>query len=377
MHKNFKYRIYPTRSQETTLNKWLEECRLLYNNFLEQRKTSWESEKKGVNFHAQVVSIPPMKKKRPQLTTVHSQVLQNVAMRVDLAYKAFFRRCKAGEEPGYPRFKGYGRYDSITFPQVPSGCSIKDDRLFVSKIGLISTEFHRPIEGVPKTATIQHTSTGKWFVIFSCEIPENTMPAIAAQVGIDVGLKSFATMSNGESIEAPKFFRSEEKELAKAQRKLDKETKGTKERAKKRKVVSRIHERIRNRRSNFTHQLSRNIVNSFGVICVEDLQVNRMLHNHCLAKSISDAAWSEFFSRLSSKAAEAGRTMVKVNPAYTSQTCSQCGHRQKLKLSDRVFDCPCCGLHIDRDLNAAVNILTLGLQSQGLSREAHAFQAWK
>ena len=356
---------------------WLEECRLLYNNFLEQRKTSWELEKKGVNFHAQAVSIPPMKKERPQLTTVHSQVLQNVAMRVDLAYKAFFRRCKAGEEPGYPRFKGYGRYDSITFPQVPSGCSIKDGMLSVSKIGSISIGLHRPLEGIPKTATIQRSSTGKWFVIFSCEIPENTMPAIAAQVGIDVGLKSFATMSNGESIEAPKFFRKEEKELAKAQRKLDVAAKGSPTRKRKKKVVSRIHERIRNRRSNFTHQLSRNIVNSFGVICVEDLQVNRMLHNHCLAKSISDASWSEFFSRLSSKAADAGRTMVKVNPAYTSQTCSQCGHRQKLKLSDRVFDCPCCGLHIDRDLNAAVNILTLGLQSQGLSREAHAFQAWE
>src|SRR5207302_8646164 len=146
--------------------------------------------------------------------------------------------------------------------------------------------------------------------------------------------------------------------------------KGSPQRCKQRKAVARVHERIKFRRDNFTHQESRKIVNHFGVIAVEDLQVNRMTHNHCLAKSIADASWSAFFGQLSNKAEEAGRQFVKVNPAYTSQTCSQCGHRQKMPLDIRIFDCPCCHVQLDRDLNASLNFLSLGLQSLGLSIEA-------
>ncbi|HET7637486.1 MAG TPA: transposase, partial [Ktedonobacteraceae bacterium] len=186
-------------------------------------------------------------------------------------------------------------------------------------------------------------------------------PESPGQVGIDVGLKTFATLSTTEEIETPRFFRKEEQALAKVQRKH-------------RKVVARVHERITFRREDFTHQKSRRIVDSFGVICVEDLTVNRMIHNHCLAKSIADASWSAFFGQLAAKAEEAGRKFIKVNPAYTSQTCSQCGHRQKMPLDMRVFDCPCCHVHLDRDLNAARNICALGLQSLGLSVEAPGFR---
>jgi len=193
-------------------------------------------------------------------------------------------------------------------------------------------------------------------------LPENN-----EAVGIDVGLHSFATLSIGEHIENPRFFRQEEKALAKAQRKLSKAEKGTLERKKHRKVVARIHERIAWKRQDFIHQHSRRIINRFGIIAVEDIHVNRMLHNHCLAKSISDAAWSGFFQLLAQKAAWAARQFVAVNPAYTSQTCSSCGHRQKMPLSERVFKCPCCGLELDRDHNAAVNILGLGLQSLGIN----------
>jgi len=189
-------------------------------------------------------------------------------------------------------------------------------------------------------------------------------------VGIDVGLKTFATLSNEEEIDNPRFFRKEEKALAKVQRKHSQLAKGTPERRKHRKVVARVHERIKFRRENFTHQESRQIVDRFGVICVEDLHVNRMVHNHCLAKSIADASWSAFSGQLSCKAEEAGRQLVKVNPAYTSQTCSVCGHRQKMPLDVRVFACPCCHVHLDRDLNAAKNIRGLGLQALGLSGEA-------
>jgi len=204
-------------------------------------------------------------------------------------------------------------------------------------------------------------------VKLSCEWEPTPLPENNEAVGIDVGLHSFATLSTGEHIENPRFFRQEEKALAKAQRKLSKAEKGTLERKKRRKVVARIHECIAWKRQDFIHQHSRRIINRFGIIAVEDIHVNRMLHNHCLAKSISDAAWSGFFQLLAQKAAWAARQFVAVNPAYTSQTCSSCGHRQKMPLSERVFKCPCCGLELDRDHNAAVNILGLGLQSLGIN----------
>ena len=369
MHKNYQYRLYPTKKQETLLNQTLEECRWLYNHLLEKRKTAYEQEGKNLTCYGQIGTFPMLKEEHPSLNGVHSQVLQNVAVRIDLAFKAFFRRWKAGEKPGYPRFKGYGRYDSFTYPQ--SGFSIThDDRVTLSKIGSVKMVYHRPIRGKVKTCTIHKSSTGKWYVTFSLECEPERLEPVDTQVGIDVGLKTFATLSTGEEIENPRFFRKEEKALAKVQRKHSKLAKGTPERRKHRKVVARVHERIAFRRDNFTHQESRQIVNSFGVICVEDLQVNRMTHNHCLAKSIVDASWSAFFAQLSSKAEEAGRAFVKVNPAYTSQTCSRCGHRQKMPLAVRVFDCPCCAVQLDRDLNAARNIRGLGLQALGLSVEA-------
>ncbi|HAT45654.1 MAG TPA: transposase [Ktedonobacter sp.] len=369
MHKMFQYRLYPTKQQVTKLTNTLDECRWLYNHLLEKRKEAYEQRGESLTCYGQITTFPILKEERPSLSTAHSQVLQNVALRIDLAFKAFFRRCKAGEKPGFPRFRGRDRYDSFTFPQ--SGFTIThDDRVTLSKIGSIKMVYHRPITGKIKTCTIQRSSTGKWYVSFSVECEPQRLPEIATQVGIDVGLKTFATLSDGQAIENPRFFRQEEKALVKVQRKHSKLTKGTPERRKQRKAVARVHERIAFRRDNFTHQESRQIVDRFGVICVEDLHVNRMTHNHCLAKSIHDASWTGFVDKLSSKAEEAGRMVVKVNPAYTSQECSRCHHRHKMPLSERVYQCPCCLLVIDRDLNAAVNIKALGLQSVGLPLEA-------
>lgn len=377
MKKTFKYPIYPTRKQETLLNQQLEECRWLYNHFLAERRDTFEQTGKAPRLYDQIGQLPALKLARDGLSLVHSQVLQNVAVRLDLAFQAFFRRVKSGDkEAGYPRFKGYGRYDSITFPQVPSGCKFDGDKLVVSKVGHIKVKLHRPIKGYPKTCTITRSATGKWYACLSCDnVEPNVLPENPNQVGIDVGLYSFATLSDGCEIANPHFFRKEEKELAKAQRKLSKAEKGTPERKKRRKVVARVHERIGFKRANFAHQTSRKIVNSHGFIAVEDLQVNRMLHNHCLAKSISDAAWSAFFDMLFCKAEEAGRIAIKVNPAYTSQDCSRCHHRQKMPLSERTYTCPCCGLVISRDHNASLNILALGLQRLGESPvDAPAFR---
>lgn len=366
MLRAFTYRLYPTKQQQRILERQLEECRWLYNHLLAERKAAWEERQESVRYYDQATTLPALKAGRPALADVNAQALQNVAVRIDLAFKAFFRRVKAGEAPGYPRFRGRGRYDSLTYPQVPSGCKLDADgkRVRLHGVGPVKLVLHRPLEGTPKTATVRRSSTGKWYVCFSCECPEaSPLPPTGRQVGIDVGLKTFATLSTGEEITNPRFFRAEEKALAKVQRAHSKMAKGTPERAKHRRAVARVHERVAWRRGDFAHQHSRRIADGHDLIAVEDLSVNRMVHNHCLAKSIADAAWSQFASALSYKAAWAGRKFVAVNPAYTSQDCSRCGHRQKLCLSDRTYTCPCCGVVLDRDLNASLNILRLGQQS--------------
>jgi putative transposase len=276
---------------------------------------------------------------------------------------------KAGEaEPRYPRFRGKGRYDSFTFPQVPVGCHLDEDakRLRVMNVGLVKIVLHRPLEGTPKTTTIQRRSTGKWYVSFSCECAEpSPLPATGQHGGLDVGLAVFAMPTQGAPIENPRFVRRDERALRGALRRLSKAETGTPERAARRHGVARVHERIAWRRGDFDHQHSRRLVNSFDLMAIEDLAVNRMVHHHCLAKSIHDAALTQFAALLAYKAAWAGRRLVAVNPAYTSQDCSRCRHRQALSLADRVFHCPCCGLVLDRARNAARNILRLALAQLG------------
>jgi putative transposase len=369
--KTFHYRIYPTRKQQRALELYLDECRWLYNHFLEQRKTAWEERQESLGLYDQHGALPALKRERTSLQKVHSQVLQNVGVRIDLAFKAFFRRCRDGEKPGYPRFRGRQRYDSFCFPQYGNGCKLDGNQLYLSKIGAVRVVLHRELEGTPKTVCVRRSSTGKWSVTIACEWEPAPLEPTPEQVGVDVGLASFATFSTGETIDSPRFFRQDEKALAKAQSRLAKEAKDTPRRTKRRKAVARVHERSRFRRTDFSHQQSRKIVNRFQVIAVEDLSVHRMVHNHCLAKSISDAAWAEFVSMIRVKAEWAGRAFVAVNPAYTSQDCSRCGHRQKMSLSDRIYRYPCCFLELDRDLNAALNLPRLGLQALGLwSQEA-------
>lgn len=363
MLKNFEYRLFPTKKQAAQLESQLAECRWLYNHLLEQRKTAYDEQKKSLSLYTQQKTYPKLKKARPSLKIVHSQVLQNVAVRLDLAFQGFFRRLKAREKPGFPRFRGANRYNSMSFPQVPGGCALQGHHLRLFKIGLVKIKLHRLLEGKMKTCTVRRSSTGKWYATFACQVTAKPLRESQEQVGIDVGLESFAHFSNDERIENPRFFRRDEKQLAKAQRRLNAEEKGTPARALHRQVVARIHERVKWRRKDFAHQQARKIVNRYGFICVEDLHVNWMLRNHCLAKSITDAAWTQFFDLLQSKAEDAGRSLVKVTPAYTSQDCSRCGHRQAMSLSQRWFVCPCCYLEISRDLNAALNILALGQQS--------------
>jgi putative transposase len=251
MRKTFKYRLYPTRQQQGLLEQQLEECRWLYNHLLAERRDAWQQRQESVRLYDQQATLPALKAERPALASVHSQVLQNVAVRTDLAFQAFFRRCRAGETPGYPRFRGKGRYDSLTFPQVPVGCKVDEDagRLRMANVGQVKLVLHRPLEGTPKTATVSRSSTGKWYVCFSCECAQpSPLPEMQQPVGIDVGLKTFATLSTGDEIANPRFFRLDERALAKAQRCLSTAENGTPERAERRKIVARVHERIAWRR---------------------------------------------------------------------------------------------------------------------------------
>jgi putative transposase len=363
MKKTFKYRIYPTKKQQRALNEWLRLCCEIYNAALQERRDAYQVAGKSISYSQQCIELSACKEVRPELVEVHSQVLQDAVKRVDLAFDAFFRRCKTGEHPGYPRFKSRFRYDSLTFKQYGNSFDVQHGKkhqgtLILSKIGHVKMVMHRPIQGTPKTAIVKRTPTGKWFVSICCnDVEPEKLPESLEQVGIDVGLKTFAYLSDGSHIDNPRFFREEEQALARAQRTLSKAEKGTKEKKKRRKVVARIHERIKNRRQNFIQQQVALLVKRFGLIAVEALVVRNMVKNPKLAKSIADAAWSLFFAHLLCRAEEAGREVVRVNPAFTSQTCSACGHRQEMPLSVRVYECPNCGLVIDRDHNSSVNIL--------------------
>ena len=320
-----KIRLYPNRAQGRELEATLETCRLVYNSLVNDRKFQYDTAQVSVGRYTQQAYLPRWKKSHPELKAVYSQVLQDVVHRVDLAFKGFFDRGAIGETPGFPRLKGEGQYDSITFTQNDS-FQVGDSTIRLAKIGQVKAKLHRKPWGELKTCTVRRIN-GKWFASLCQEVePEPLLPSDEA-VGIDVGLKTFAALSNGEFIDNPRFFRKDEKALAKAQRKLAKQKRGSRERRKARKVVSRIHERIRNRRHDFCHQNARHIVNRYGVIIVEKLNVKGMVKNHSLAKSISDAAWSQFRSILMSKAESAGREILAVNPAYTSQDCSGCGYR--------------------------------------------------
>ena len=365
MLKAYKFRIYPTKSQKTKMEQTLDLCRWTYNKTLETRKTAWEKGKSLSKYETNNM-LPEWKENNPELKEVFSQVLQNVHERVDLAFKAFFRRVKTGEKPGYPRFRGKGRYDSFTYPQ--KGFKIDSGKLDLSKIGGIKIKIHRPIEGKIKRLTVRRAATGKWYACFSVEVEDKPKPPWknGSLVGVDVGLESFATLSNGEKIANPRFLREEEKELARVQRKLSKAPKGTPERKKALKVVERVHERIANKRYEFAHQISNQLVNQYGLIAFENLNIKGMTKNHHLAKSIHDVAWNLLVTLTSYKAASAGSMVVLVDPRNTSKMCSRCGILVEKTLSDRVHNCSQCGLSMDRDWNAAINILRLGLQSVGI-----------
>jgi len=256
----------------------------------------------------------------------------------------------------------------MCYPQYGNGVKLIGNRLNLSKLGSVKVKLHRELCGTPKTVCVRRASTGKWFACFACECEPTLLPDEPKRIGIDVGTATFATLSDGEKVKNPRFFKLDAKELAKAQRRLEKVAKGTPAQTKRKKVVARIHERITNKRSDFAHKLSRRWVNTYGVIVLEDLNIVGMMEEHVvvfgnkLNKSIADVAWHQLTQFTAYKAEDAGRLCVQVDPRNTSKKCSRCRSLVPKTLADRVHNCPHCGLILDRDHNAAINILALGLQ---------------
>ena len=365
MRKAFKYRIYLTNGQRRILEQQLEECRWVYNETLATRKNAWEQEQRNVDWYETKRALPLLKDTRPALKLVHSQVLQNVTERVELAFAAFFRRVKAGKpEIGYLRFKSKGRYDSITYPQYGNGVRLDGKRLILSNVGAVQVVLHRPVEGTPKTVTLTRSRTGTWYACFSCEVETSPLPPTDEVVGVDVGLSSFATLSTGDEIDNPRFYRRDEADLKHVQKLKDAAKNGQRweENRRGKKTLAHIHERIANRRSDFAHKRSRELVDTYQVIVFEELDPMEMGRSRGIRKSILDVAWSQFISLTVAKAEGAGRRVVLVNPRNTSKLCSSCGELVQKRLSDRIHACPHCGLVMGRDHNAALNILHRGLK---------------
>jgi putative transposase len=373
--KTFCFRLYPSKAQEKLLEETRETCRRFYNDCLAERKEAYESEKRTVGTFEQLRHVKERKATNPYAAKVHSHILQVVVADLDRAFAAFFRRVKAGETPGYPRFKGRHRFDSFGLKEYGNGFKIDGRRLKVSGIGRIPVRWHREIEGTVKTVRIIKKADG-WYACFSCEVETMPLPETGAAVGIDVGVASLITTSDGEKTPHPGWYRAEQRKLRVLQRSVARKKKGGSNRRKAVVALKRHHQQISNGRKDFLNNLAHDLIQGYDVIALEDLRIPNMVRNRHLAKSILDAGWGYLVTHLTHKAAEAGREVVLVNPAYTSKTCSRCGAMfDGLTLADRHVSCS-CGLSLDRDHNAALNILHAALILLGRAGRARWSITW-
>jgi putative transposase len=361
--KAYKYKLKPSAKIIAVFESWLALLCELYNAALQERRDAYRINHLSINYTAQANQLPEIKKGRPEFARIHSQVIQNVLKRVESAFDGFFGRVKEGQRAGFPRFRSRSRYDSFTYPQ--SGFSLKGGKLHLSKIGKVKVHLSRPIEGEVKTCTIKREADG-WYVILAVEEPKKEVaPAPKESVGVDVGIESFATLSDDEAapIENPRYFRRAESDLKRAQRRVSRRIKGSERRKKAVRLLQKKHLKVKRQRRDFHFKEARKLVTQYQSIKVEDLNIKGMVKNHHLAKSISDAGWGQFIMIVVFKAEEAGREVIKVNPSYTSQDCSGCGHRNQIKLATRIYRCSRCGLVIHRDRNGAKRIEQKGRAS--------------
>ena len=363
----WRYRLYPSKAQEQKLNNCLSECKNLWNSLLKHSKKHYE---KTGGFPTRN-QLNPMTKD----TMLFSQVAQNVADRLSKSLKGMITRKKAGQKAGFPRCKSIERARSFTYPQFGFRLSKK---LKLSKIGKISIKKHRDMQGEMKTLTIKKTPSGRWFAIFITEIEkQTTKKKQGPAAGIDLGIEHFAYLSNGAIIENPKHMEQTEQKLKQRQKQLSNKKKGSKNGRRARIKVAIAHEKVTNKRTDFLHKISRKLADKYSFIAIENLNIKRMAKGF-LAKSVLDCSWAEFLSMLTYKAEEAGCEIVLVDPAQTTNECSNCGLIRKKSLAERTHSCT-CGISMHRDLNAAINILKRAtggtLESQACLRRSLCMQA--
>ena len=353
----FKYKLKPSRKIIAIFDSWLVALCELYNAALQERRDAYRMAGVSISKSDQEKQLPEIKQENPRLARIHSQVTQEALRRVDLAFQHFFRRVREGQVPGFPRFRSRSRYDSFTYKQSGFKFNQKTKKLHLSKIGSVKVFLSRPVEGVIKTCTIKREADG-WYVIFAVEEIEKKVVVLAPDVtiGIDVGLKTFAHLSNDDQIPNPQYHRQAESELKTAQRRVSRRKRGSRRRKKAVRLLAKRHQHVARQRRDHHFKEANKLAQKYRVIKFEDLNVKGMVKNHHLAKSIHDAGWSQFISIVVHKAEEAGGQVEVVNANGTSTTCSRCGHKCRMPLSVRVYRCGNCGLIIDRDHNSSLNI---------------------
>lgn len=360
VYKTFKYKAVCNKQTHVNALKWLELCRFLYNCALEHRRMMFRDRGK-VSFYSQSKELSEIKKIFPEFKQVGAQVLENVLVRLDLAFRAFFKRVKSGRKPGYPRFKNQQAYNSFTLRQC--GWKLNGKLLEIKNIGYFKLRLHRPIDGRIKIIIVRLSSTGEWFVSFVCaNVPIKEFLQVKTKVGIDVGLENFCTDSDGNKFENPRFFKHQQKYLRRVQRSFSRKKKGSKNYAKSKLKVAKIYQKITNQRLDFCHKVANYYVKNYDHICIEDLKITNMVRNKYLSKAIMDAAWNIFFTLMSSKAANAEWKIIeKKNPRKSSILCSDCGTEVTKTIAIRTHKCPNCKGIKHRDYNAAINIMNFPL----------------
>ncbi len=371
--KSFRFRLYPNAREEGRMLAMLESCRKLWNDALAHRKGRWELERRSTSYNTQAWILTAERNMDSDLSDVHSQVAQNVLRRLDRAFRAFFQH-----RARYPRIKKHRGSGSFTYPQAYNG-SVKPDhlrkRLLLSKIGNVKVVFHRPLpkDVRLKTCTVVREASGEWYASLVCEevvpLQDVKIPAatatITSPIGVDLGLKSLITTSDGFSVPHPKFLKKAERRLKHLQRSFSRKQKNSRNQGRSRHILAVQHARVARRRADYNHKLSTQLVRSHTLIAFEDLRIRNMVRNHSLAKSIHDAGWGQLVGFAEYKAARAGRLVVMIEPAYSTQECFICGALNKIGLSVREFVCCGCGRTLDRDVNAARIVLKRGIAKVG------------